>query len=120
MFSGAGRSGELKILKESEMRNGAYRAVESVWKRRNSVGKSIFFAVAAFVVVGALSVFSSAATKGKGKSDALKTLRQADLAKALATSAVVRPAEAPVTLLAPARVTDAQVGGAVLKHEVEQ
>ena len=77
------------------MRKGACRTVKTVSARREMTGKAIFLSLSAFLLVGALGFISRAAAPDPA---AMKTLREADAARAVVANAVSAPS-APVRAL---------------------
>ena len=86
------------------MRKGANRAVKTVSSRRKTTAKAIFLSLAAFVLVGALGFISRAAAPDPA---AMKTLREADAARAAVADAL----SAPRTAAAPVRTLQARGSG---------
>ena len=88
------------------MRKGAYRTKNSVSTRREMTGKVIFLSLAAFVLVGSLGLISRAAAPDPA---AMRTLREADAARAAVVNATVaNNAIASTTPSAPARALQAR------------
>ena len=93
------------------MRKGACRTSKAVSSRREMTGKAIFLSLAAFVLVGALGFISRAAAPDPA---AMKTLREADTARAAVVSAVNAPG-APLSARASAPVRALQARGSGAK-----
>ena len=89
------------------MRKGANRGAKTVASRRATTGKAIFLSLTAFVLVGALGFISRAATTDPA---AMKTLREADAARAEVANAL----SAPHATTAPVRALQAR--GAAVKE----